>query len=315
MTFIVVVILTAFAAGCNAVLSNSTLVDKEHAVYHPDLVGKWVSYQNQTPVLNIEAGKDPETYTATLSGLGEYRAVLGRWENDEFAEVEFLSAPTQEDGEFKRVFMPGPLFCRVRHDGDLLWLAFMGSDWAEKHCPQVNQSKTREGVFIFTGPSADFQKFVLQNAHESTAFHEFRLARQGSLAARAETLPQVRFDSAQYLPARDGDPVNGALVFNTGMKHIEFLRARDQWSWFGLAPVEFSIPNASVKSMLYEKTSKRFWPLLLAKSTTHYLTIHYTDASGADRFVTVHLDKRNYQRALAAVEAETGIKVKHAQGK
>jgi hypothetical protein len=320
--WVAVLIVTALGGGCKAMQSVSPLVDREHAVYDPELVGKWVSPQDEkTRVLNVEAGKEPETYTVTLSGVedkSEYRAKLGRWGGDEFADVESLSAPHAQDSEAMKMLMPAHLLCRIRHDGDFLWLAYVDRDWAEKRHPEKKQreigGKVMDLGFVFTASSEELQKFVLQYAHEDKAFREFRLVRQGSLAARAQTPAQVKFDDAEYQkPAGEGEPAFGTVVFHSGMKDVEFLGYSD--SWFGIAPVEFSIPDASVKSMLYEKTSKWVWRLLLKKSKKHYLTIRYTDASGAGQSVTVRLDKRNYQRALAAAEAETGIKVERADEK
>jgi hypothetical protein len=54
---------------------------------------------------------------------------------------------------------------------------------------------------------------------------------------------------------------------------------------------------------------------LLAHSKKHYLTIQYTDASGAGQFAIVQLDKKNAQQAIAAAQAETGKNVERAEEK
>jgi len=57
ITLLIVVSVTAFGGGCAAVQSKPPLVDEQHAVYEPELIGKWVSYQNVTRVLDVEAAE------------------------------------------------------------------------------------------------------------------------------------------------------------------------------------------------------------------------------------------------------------------
>ena len=73
--------------------------------------------------------------------------------------------------------------------------------------------------------------------------------------------------------------------------------------------LESSIPLASVRTLIYERSSKpRYavglliaWPLLFTKSKQHYLTVQH--ASGYGVF---QLPKGSYMEVLAAMEAATG---------
>jgi len=132
---------------------------------------------------------------------------------------------------------------------------------------------------------------------------------------------QTKFDHAEYLKSaqpgekKKGESVQGSLCFDGAKKTIEFLN-KD-------GAAELSIPNAAIKGLHYERTSRpRYaeglliaWPLLFTKSKKHYLTIQYADTAGAGQFAILHLDKNNYQQILAAAEAQTGMKVDRAEEK
>ena len=148
-----------------------------------------------------------------------------------------------------------------------------------------------------------------------------RLIATGSLLVLAASVPAraQKFDHAEYIKTaqqegkQKGEAVKGSLSFDATKKEMAFLDAGNT--------TDFSIPYASVKSLLYEKTSKpRYavgiliaWPLLLTKSKKHYLTVQYSDPQGAGQFAIVHLDKSNYQEALATAEAQTGKKVERSE--
>jgi hypothetical protein len=112
-----------------------------------------------------------------------------------------------------------------------------------------------------------------------------------------------------------GGSTKGALVFDSEKKIIEFEAQKG-----GNA---VTIPYAQVKSLLYEQASKPRYTeavlispmFLLAHSKKHYLTIQYSDASGAGQFAIVQLDKKNAQQAVAAAQAETGKNVERAEEK
>jgi hypothetical protein len=125
---------------------------------------------------------------------------------------------------------------------------------------------------------------------------------------------QEKIDHAEYMkPAavgeKKGEVVKGDISFDGARKSIQFIDTH--------GTTDFMISYSSISSMLYEQTAKpRYaegiliaWPLLLTKSKKHYLTIHYSDQGGTSQFVIIHLDKTNYQQALAIAETETGKKV------
>ncbi len=126
------------------------------------------------------------------------------------------------------------------------------------------------------------------------------------------------FDKAEYIkPAeagsKKGETLPGILRFDGAKKEVQFVDRKGTGA--------LSIRYDAIKSMLYEKTAKpRYaaglllaWPLLFTKSKKHYLTIQYTDAAGAGQFAIIHLDKSNFQEAVARAEAETGKKVERAE--
>jgi len=128
--------------------------------------------------------------------------------------------------------------------------------------------------------------------------------------ARAEL-----FGSTSTGQKKSGGSIKGSLVFNSEQKAIEFDADK------GSSVV--TIPYSQVKSLLYEQASKPRYTeavlispmFLLAHSKKHYLTIQYTDASGAGKFAIVQLDKKNAQEAVAAAQAETGKEVERADEK
>ncbi len=86
---------------------------------------------------------------------------------------------------------------------------------------------------------------------------------------------------------------------------------------------QVSIPVSAIRSVQYERTAKpRYaegiliaWPLLFTKSKKHYLTVHYTDSTGASQYMLVRLDKSNFREALAEIEARTGSKIERVEEK
>lgn len=129
-------------------------------------------------------------------------------------------------------------------------------------------------------------------------------------------LAQMQFDKVEYLMApppgkKKGPTVKGMLAFDSGAKEIVFVGKS----------AGFNIQYDSIKTMLYERTSKPRYaeaillsPLfLLAKSKKHFVTIQFTDASGTGQFVLIRLDKGNWQRVVATMEAETGKKIERVE--
>ena len=132
---------------------------------------------------------------------------------------------------------------------------------------------------------------------------------------------QQKYDHVEYVksPApgekKKSEAVQGSLSLDSTKKTVEFVDKH--------GAVDFSIPNAAIKGLHYERTSRpRYaeglliaWPLLFTKSKKHYLTIQYADAAGAGQFVILQMDKSNYQQILAVAEAQTGVRVDRAEEK
>jgi hypothetical protein len=132
---------------------------------------------------------------------------------------------------------------------------------------------------------------------------------------------QTKYDHVEYLKSvqqkekKKGEAVPGAICFDGTARAIQFVN-KD-------GGTEFNIPNAAIKGLHYERTSRpRYaealiiaWPLIFTKSKKHYLTIQYTDPGGEGHFAILHMDKNNYQQILAAAEAQTGVKVDREEEK
>ncbi len=130
-------------------------------------------------------------------------------------------------------------------------------------------------------------------------------------------LADGRFPKAHLMvPKDDGkaQELEGTLVSETREKLLRFETG-------GRTTVE--IPYGRIKGLLYERASKpRYgmglllaWPLLFTKSKKHFVTVQYTDASGAGKFEIIRLDKGNVTMALATLEADTGIKMERSEEK
>jgi hypothetical protein len=130
-----------------------------------------------------------------------------------------------------------------------------------------------------------------------------------------------KFDHAEYMQAtasgqkKAAPAVKGTLSFDAEKKSVDFLDQKR-------APA-FSIKYDSIKTILYEQTSKPRYaeailisPLFIfSHSKKHFLTIQYTDTAGLGQFVIVHLDKKNAREVVAVAEAQTGKKVEEVEEK
>ena len=109
------------------------------------------------------------------------------------------------------------------------------------------------------------------------------------LLASALCSAQTHFDHAEFLKAaapgqKKGAAVKGTLHFDGPKKAVLFLDKKGDPA--------FDIKYDSIKSLLYERTSKpRYaeglliaWPLLFTKSKKHYLTIQYEEPAGTGHF-------------------------------
>ena len=125
------------------------------------------------------------------------------------------------------------------------------------------------------------------------------------------------FDKAQYFRKTDNgkksDPVKGVVCVDQTAKAIRFVNHDGK--------VEFAVPAAKIKNIVYERTAKpRYaeglliaWPLLFTKSKSHYLTVQFENDKGAGEYAIVKLDKSNYREVLATIEANTGQKIQRSE--
>lgn len=143
----------------------------------------------------------------------------------------------------------------------------------------------------------------------------------GILLLAAQSFATSQYDHAEYFKATSSgqkkkEPsVKGKLAFNAEKKTVDFVD--------GDSNPAFSIKYDAIKSMMYEQAAKPRYaeaviisPLfLLSHTKKHYLTIQYTDETGAGQFVIVRLDKKNAREAVATAESETGKRVERIEEK
>lgn len=138
-------------------------------------------------------------------------------------------------------------------------------------------------------------------------------------AAQTDTATSTtQFEGAQYYLKSPNEKktkqVDGTFVLDSSAKEARFVAK---------GKTEVEIPYGSITSLLYERTATPRYsaailvsPLFLfSKSKKHFLTIQYKNAEGEGQFALIRLDKDNWQPAMAAVEAQTGIKVERVEEK
>jgi len=125
-----------------------------------------------------------------------------------------------------------------------------------------------------------------------------------------------QFDNAQYYlktpNEKNAKPIDGMLVLDATAKTARFV-AKDK--------TQFEIAYSGITGLLYERTATPRYsaavlvsPLFLfSKSKKHFLTIQYKNPEGQGQFALIRLDKKNWQIAVATVEAHTGIKIERAE--
>src|SRR5262245_4437041 len=128
----------------------------------------------------------------------------------------------------------------------------------------------------------------------------------------------TQFEGAQYYLKSPNEKktkqVDGTLVLDSSAKVARFVAKGN---------TEVEIPYGSITSLLYERAATPRYsaavlvsPLFLfSKSKKHFLTIQYKNAEGQGQFALIRFDKKNWQPAVAAVEAQTGIKVERVEEK
>ncbi len=251
-SWVVVLGLTALLGGCTPMKSLEPLVDEQHVVSDPEIVGKWVLYDSDETLylLEVEAEKnDPKAYRVTFSapgGKSVYRAKLGRWDKEEFADVESLSVAEALGREANPLVVPTHSFCRIRQEDDILWLAFMDSDWAKEHLPKEKRREIHGWEFgeeetgiIFTGSTGELQEFVLRNAYGDKAFLEFRFAQEGTLAAYSQSL-EVGYKGSAKLYTAERQYEEAALAWT---RYVE-LEPKDPDAHVDLGLALLGINNA-----------------------------------------------------------------------
>jgi len=131
---------------------------------------------------------------------------------------------------------------------------------------------------------------------------------------------QYDFDKAVYIKPVEGakgQPLPGILRFDSTKKEVQFVEKQGGPPAPTTVKYELtlSVKYEAVKGLLYETTEKPRYaaslvvpPLVFTKSKEHYLTIDYLDPAGTPQHAIIHLDKSNFQEAVARAESETGRK-------
>ena len=188
---IVVLVAAALLGGCAVpVKSFEPLVDKQHVVSDPEIIGKWVPQGDDSGAFEIEVqstDSEAKTYKVTLSsaaGKSDYRARVGRWDKLEFADVESASAGQALDPVLAHSFW------RIQHEGDFLWLAYMDSNWAAKQIPREKwrKSESWSDRLVFIGSTEELQAFVLSPVYDRNEWIESCFARKGTPSSSIQSL-------------------------------------------------------------------------------------------------------------------------------
>ena len=131
--------------------------------------------------------------------------------------------------------------------------------------------------------------------------------------ASASTFEKAEYFKNAAAGQKKGDKIQGSLIVED--YEIRFVGRKGE--------AEVNIPASAIRKVQYERAAKpRYaegiliaWPLLFTKSKKHYLTVHYTDSSGASQYMLVRLHKSNFRMALAEIEARTGSTVERIEEK
>lgn len=78
-----------------------------------------------------------------------------------------------------------------------------------------------------------------------------------------------------------------------------------------------TLEKAQIKHLVYERITRQrafsnvmiAWPIFFTKGRKNFLTVQYVRADGKSDFLSLSLDKSNYEQILAALEEATGVKV------
>src|SRR5262249_50437040 len=128
----------------------------------------------------------------------------------------------------------------------------------------------------------------------------------------------AKFESAQYYLKTPNEKkttqIDGTFVLDPSAKAARFV---------GKAKTEVEIPYGSITSLLYERAATPRYsaavlvsPLFLfSKSQNRVWSSQYRSAEGRGQCALSWFDKNNWQAAVAAVEAQTGIKVERVEEK
>jgi hypothetical protein len=88
------------------------------------------------------------------------------------------------------------------------------------------------------------------------------------------------------------------------------------------------IPYSAIKSVSYSRSEHPRWksgagvavaigifalPIFFMKGKKHWLTVTHVSADNPEGFLHLRLDKDNYQQIIAAMEAQTGLKVERIE--
>src|SRR5262249_39215453 len=140
-----------------------------------------------------------------------------------------------------------------------------------------------------------------------------------STTQQTDTAPSTaQFESAQYYlktpNQKKTTQIDGTFVLDPSAKAARFV---------GKDKTEVEIPYGSITSLLYERAATPRYsaavlvsPLFLfSKSQNRVWSSQYRSAEGRGQCALSWFDKNNWQAAVAAVEAQTGIKVERVEEK
>lgn len=126
------------------------------------------------------------------------------------------------------------------------------------------------------------------------------------------------FNKVEWLKAAATDKENAEVI--TGLLRLD--RASREVQFVSNTTTQLTIRQDAIRNMVYQAVNERMhfdptlvvlWYRLLLPSTKHFFTIEYAAQAGSVHTVKFRLDKSNYQKALDAVERQTGKKIEQVK--
>ncbi|MDX2031780.1 MAG: hypothetical protein SF339_13990 [Blastocatellia bacterium] len=107
--------------------------------------------------------------------------------------------------------------------------------------------------------------------------------------------------------ARQPEAVNCDLEVHRASGRIRILSSEKEL---------LTLEKTQIRHLVYERITRRrvvsnvmvVWPIFFTKGRKNFLTVQYVRVDGKSDFLSLSLDKSNYEQILVALEEATGVK-------